>query len=912
MKVNHPMSRKTGLAAGVAAGFWFFTQIANGAQGPVVEVPVPGGVKALAAISHCDRNAGYGDILVKYSKALIHYTESDAGLDDYAANLREYFAAVAELAKIAEQHGDQAVVSLSLGASPEKTARALDLFGWKVVRTRRGPRLELADGKRDGPRQEIPDALGIDALVMQQTLERGGTFRFELETGRARLNGGDLWSEYAERARRLPGGLFEAFANDLPLAKAYVALSAAPPATTAALIKGIGLRALVERHANVLALYGKSLEVKDGAAVVPGGEAAEPAWTRLTGASPHNPPAFFRGLLEKDLGKLAAFYSAIAGADAAHQRFFTSSAETLARFYKWYRDSEEFSAGATHPAGTWRARMFRELPLDQRKEWPASESLEAPLAIATLAKARKAPFDERSAALIEEHFNEWRPLLPYFEALPALGAAEFESLAACEQALRGYDRARREVALGDWYSLVDLIALGERAGSLDPAAGALAFRRACEACRQPHLSAAALDVLKSIGAGSVEDVETLLGLSAQRREAFDRIMDSQQVPRLADVFVSNDEDKTLVALSGLVYAAHLDRDALLVVEDPLLLRKHRFSDPKRDALFLPARLEASSEPPGSRFTGGFAHFEEAARRLARTGGIPAARLDPRTDEEPGSATDPGPVPEGGIFHAQARLVEVYATVTDGHGRKIDGLPVTEFKILDEGVPQRVAAFEPELSAVSCALVLDVTGSMEASLASMRKTAFQLIDALRPADSVAVFAFNQTVSALQPFTTDKNAAKRAVLGAHLGGVTALYDALARVSRAISGRSGKKVIVVVTDGSDNNSVLTAGTAIRRAKNTGAAIYTIAEGVALNDNRLVERLADIAAATGGLPFVVENPKQMRRAAQAIAADLAHGYLFAFEPAPGGAKKWHRIQVLVEPPERYKVRAREGYYPE
>jgi len=904
------MSRKTGLAAGVAAGFWFFTQIANGGQ-VAVDVPVPGGVKALAAISHCDRNAGYGDILVKYSNALIHYTESDAGLDDYAADLREYFAAVAELAKIAERHGDQAVVSLSLGAGTEKTARVLDLFGWKVVRTRGGPRIELADGKRDGPRQEVPDALGIDALVMQQTLERGGTFRFELETGRARLNDGELWGEYAERARRLPGGLFEAFANNPSLAKAYVALSAAPPATAAALIKGIGLRTLVERHANLLALYGKSFEVRDGAAVVPGGEAGEPAWARLAGASPRNAPAFFRALLEKDLGKLAAFYFAIAAADAAHQRFFTSSEETLVRFYRWYRDSDEFSAGATHPAGTWRARVFRELPLDQRKEWPASESLEAPLAIATLAKTRKAPFDERSAALIEEHYNEWRPLMPYFEALPALGAAEFESLAACEQALRGYDRARRNLALGDWYSLVDLIALGVRAGSLDPAAGALAFRRACKACRQPHLSAAALDVLKSIGGGSVENVETMLRLSAGRREAFDRVLDSQQVPPLSDVFGSNDEEKTLVALSGLVYAAHLDRDALLVVEDPLLLRKHRFLDPKRDALFLSSHLETSSQPPGSLFSGGFANFEEAARRLVRTGGIAVARPRPRTDEA-GPAPDPGPAPEGGIFHAQARLVEVYATVTDGHGRKIDGLPVTDFKILDEGVPQRVAAFEPQLSAVSCALVLDVTGSMEASLASMRKTAFQLIDALRPSDSVAVFAFNQTVLALQPFTTDKTAAKRAVLGAHLGGVTSLYDALARVSRAISGRSGKKVIIVVTDGSDNNSVLTAETAIRRAKNTGAAIYTIAEGVALDDRRLVERLADIATATGGLPFVVENPKEMRRAAQAIAADLTHGYLFAFEPAPGGAKEWHRIEVLVEPPKRYKVRAREGYYPE
>jgi Ca-activated chloride channel family protein len=893
------MSRKTGIAAGVAAGFWIFTQVANGGQVPA-DVPVPGGVKALAAISRIDTDAPNGGLLGEYCRALIHYLTTDAGISssEYAAGLREYFAAVRELEKIAEPRGGKTVVSLSLGENAKRTARVLELFGWKVMRTRGRQELEPGEDKLDGARQRIPAALGIDAVSMQQALERGETFRFELESGRARLNG-DWWREYVERSRRLPGGFFEALAGNVRLAKAYLALGAAQPETAAALLKGMGLPGLVERNANELALYGGSFQVRNGAAVVPGGDAAEPLWAGLAGASPLDAPAFFRKLLDKDRGLLAAFYDAIAQSDAAHQRFFTSSRETLKRYYEWYRDSDEFPNGALHPARTWRARMFRELPLD--RQWPASDALEAPVAIVELERERKAPLDARSARLIEEHFDAWRPLVSYFAALPALGAAEFESLAAFEQALQGYEARKRSAALGYWYSLVELITLAGRAGSLDARASAGAFRRACEAGRRPDLSAAAVEVLKSIGAGSVEGVENLLRLSGGKRAAFERILSLQQVPPLAD------DDEALAAVSGLVYAAHLDPDALLVADDPTLVRRHRFVDPRRPGLFLPARLEVSSEAPGSRFTGGFANFDAAARKLAPARG--GTRWNPRTDEP---MPDPEPEPAGGTFHAQARLVEVYATVTDKRGRTIDGLAASDFTLLDNGAQQAIAAFEPQLSSVSCALVLDVTESMEASLASVRKAAFDLIDALRPSDSVAVFAFNQAVTTLQPFTRDKAAAKRAVLGAEIGGVTALYDALVRVSRAMSSRSGKKVIVVLTDGSDNSSVLSAEAAIRRAKNTGAAIYTIAEGAALDDKGLVKSLADIADSTGGLPFAASDPRRLREAAETIAADFTHGYLLAFRPIAGGTDGWHSIQLLLRGEKRYKVRARAGYYPE
>ena len=135
-----------------------------------------------------------------------------------------------------------------------------------------------------------------------------------------------------------------------------------------------------------------------------------------------------------------------------------------------------------------------------------------------------------------------------------------------------------------------------------------------------------------------------------------------------------------------------------------------------------------------------------------------------------------------------RLVEVYATVTDGRGRYVDNLTRGDFSILDQKNPQNITAFEPQSNEVSCVLLLDTTGSMQNALPALKNAALRLISELRPEDSVAVYTFSESVTELQPFTTDKAAAKRAVLHTQAFGETALYDALARVGRG-SYRDGR---------------------------------------------------------------------------------------------------------------------------
>lgn len=891
--------------------------------GPVLpaagEAWVPGGIAALSRAAHFAQPASPADFFLEYCRTVARR----GGLPE---DLRQYFAALAELERAGERQDGKTVVSLSLSTAAERSnaERILPLIGWRLE----GGRLEPGDQPADGPRQRLPALLGVDEMGMVEALEAGRTFTFQIPSETARLVGGDSWSGLLYANQLLPGGLAEAFALDPRLAKTYAAVARMGAETATALAAGVGLRSLVERHSDVLFRCADAFAVQKGAAVVPGGVSAEKVWLELAGVSPRDPPAFFRALLETDKGNLAVFYQTLSGADQAHQRFFTASAARARRFYDWYANSAELQRdGAGKPRNTWCAALFRDLPLNPsgRVAFPGGRSawtgeaddtdallrlpwLEALPELARLERERQRPLDERSATLLARGFAECRRVYPYFAELSGLRDEDFKAFFAFVERVRGLDPAGRNLALGQWHAIVELIRLGRHSGFLDPARGAALFRLACS-----DTAPAVLRQMLSAGDAD-EQVRALLSLAPEHRAAFERVLELQHVPRLS---AARSESDLLLALSGLLYAVWFRPDDLLIAEDPLLLRKHQFVDQGLPAgggaLFPLSELRVSNVPPGSYLSGGFAQVAEVARKMA-SGGDAAS-----VSSVPAAAAESRPLPSGDaaiavgeIFRADARLVEVHATLTDGKGRYLDGIPRERFTVFEDGRQQKLQAFESQNTEVSCALLLDTTGSMHAALPALKSAALKLIGELRANDSVAVYSFDHTVTALEPFTTDKRAARRAVLRAYPHGETALHDALARVSRDIAARSGKKVIVVLTDGADNASSLTVEAAVKRAKTVGAPVYAVAQGAALDYPVLLRQLEAVSAATGGLSFGIRNPAQIRGVFESVAADLKHGYLLAYQPAPAGDRSWRRIRVEVKGAKGVRIRAREGYYPE
>jgi VWFA-related protein len=265
-----------------------------------------------------------------------------------------------------------------------------------------------------------------------------------------------------------------------------------------------------------------------------------------------------------------------------------------------------------------------------------------------------------------------------------------------------------------------------------------------------------------------------------------------------------------------------------------------------------------------------------------------------------------------VFRVQARLVEVYATVRDHNGRYLEGLPQDRFEVKDNGQVQPVLAFESNTAQLSCAIVLDTTGSMAAALPVVKSSVMRMIDELAPADQIAVYGFSVGLKQLQDFTSDKAAAKQAVLRVRAGGQTALFDAIAELAREIEPHAGKKAIVIFTDGADNASLLNARSAVQRAKKAGIPVYAIAEGEALKEKRLLAELDEIAEATGATFHEAHTTSEINRIFRDISEDLGHTYLLAYKPPPSTDQKWRTIDLAVLGMKNAKVRAKEGYLPE
>jgi Ca-activated chloride channel family protein len=263
------------------------------------------------------------------------------------------------------------------------------------------------------------------------------------------------------------------------------------------------------------------------------------------------------------------------------------------------------------------------------------------------------------------------------------------------------------------------------------------------------------------------------------------------------------------------------------------------------------------------------------------------------------------------FKEDVRLVEVYATVFDRGGRPVRGLTREQFEIRDDGLVQPIRAFETSDHSLSCALLLDTTGSMRDAMPAVRNAAREFIDALRPIDAIGIYGFSDHLEELSDMGTDRAAARRALTRLRAQGRTALFDSISQLARALQNRPGKKVMVVLTDGGDNASILNRQSAAERARKSGIPVFAIAEGEALQDQLAEKLLHQLSTESGGRAYRANHPKDVEAIFSSIASDLQNGYLLAFRPSEDDRKAdWHELQISVKTVDQgLKIRARTGY---
>ena len=260
-----------------------------------------------------------------------------------------------------------------------------------------------------------------------------------------------------------------------------------------------------------------------------------------------------------------------------------------------------------------------------------------------------------------------------------------------------------------------------------------------------------------------------------------------------------------------------------------------------------------------------------------------------------------------LFKSGTERVTVAVVARDHHGKPLKGLSAADFEVLADGEKREILDFRDGSGDVSVALLLDASGSMR--IAPKLQQAIEVGRMLTATlsegvDEVGLYVFDTKVRAVHPFTTDFQPLRSAMESIHPYGSTSLYDAVAEVATDLSMRPGRRALVVLTDGVDTSSRLTAKEVSAIASGIDMPVYIVAVGASTTD--LSTNLSDLARWSGGALLPVRSPADSSLATRQIVTDLRHQYVLAFEPYP--APGWHSIEVRGA--RRATLQARSGYW--
>jgi Ca-activated chloride channel homolog len=251
------------------------------------------------------------------------------------------------------------------------------------------------------------------------------------------------------------------------------------------------------------------------------------------------------------------------------------------------------------------------------------------------------------------------------------------------------------------------------------------------------------------------------------------------------------------------------------------------------------------------------------------------------------------------------LVEVYATVTDARGEPVTGLTASDFRLLEDGEPQTIAAFAAGEFPLSVAVGIDRSFSMRRWLEPSKAAARAFVSALRPDDRVMVLAIGSETETVAPFSSDHDSAAAAIGRLDTWGTTPLYDAILAAVSAVENARGRRALVVASDGVDRYSETSATTLVSEARRRDVLVYPIAVGGARPPV-----MVELAAVTGARPSFVKDARELTPAFTSIARELRFQYLLGYSSSHKGSSEgeWHSIQVSVARSD-VRVRARDGY---
>ena len=333
-------------------------------------------------------------------------------------------------------------------------------------------------------------------------------------------------------------------------------------------------------------------------------------------------------------------------------------------------------------------------------------------------------------------------------------------------------------------------------------------------------------------------------------------------------------------------------------------------------LFLSFALSAGANAQSGRRKATKPTQNPAPSPIAETN-KPATSHRPVASPSP-SSKDPGDdVEESDIVRVSSNLVPIPASVVDNKGTALISLKVDDFELRVDGQLKPISDISRAESPVRLVMLFDNSGSLDMARAFEKHAAQQFFRrVLRPLDEAAIYSVESESYLAQPMTRDVRSLEQTIeLFGKPEGSTSLFDAIIAATAYLRPYSGRRVIVIVSDGIETTSRADFETTMHHVLADDCQVYVVQtglyDGANLRALAAERRMEQLSAQTGGAAYIPKTTSALDAAFQEIAADLAQQYVLSYYQAEEHRDgRFHAIDLRIKARKDVRVRARKGYY--
>jgi len=303
--------------------------------------------------------------------------------------------------------------------------------------------------------------------------------------------------------------------------------------------------------------------------------------------------------------------------------------------------------------------------------------------------------------------------------------------------------------------------------------------------------------------------------------------------------------------------------------------------------------------------------------------------------------------ENPSFRVESNVVTVDVSVLDNNSHFIPNIPKDRFRIMEDGIPQKITNFSLGEAPITITMVIEFSNLFQSYYGpgwfQTLQAAYQFVQMLKPEDYVAVVAYDMRPEILSDFSTDRSKTQEALSRLRIAAFheANLFDAVTQTADRMTAIEGRKAILLVTSGIDTFSKMTFDQCRKKLQEDGVPIYVFGllqavremadasgrMGAIQNLNFLQadNEMRTFARETGGMAFFPRFYGEFGAIFNEISQSLRNQYSLGYQPSNQARDgKFRKIKIdLVDPstnqplkvvnekgkPIKYQVLAKAGY---